>query len=89
MENSAKINSGTIPVFFTPKAVRKAIAKLWKTVFFGQTIVQKASPIANKVGKNIFDHRFTLFEDLNLEPDYCPFDDEDMPTMVRTFIEAI
>ncbi|NES07594.1 MAG: hypothetical protein F6K22_35305 [Okeania sp. SIO2F4] len=40
VENSAKINSGTPPVFFTPKAVRKAIAKLWKTVLSGQTIVQ-------------------------------------------------
>ncbi len=39
-ENSAKINSGTFPVFFTPKAVGKAIAKLWKTVLSGQAIVQ-------------------------------------------------
>ncbi|MGD1716312.1 metallopeptidase TldD-related protein [Dapis sp. BLCC M172] len=58
-ENSAKITSGTFPVFFTPKAVGKAIARLWKTVLSGQAIVQKASSLANKVGENIFDRRFT------------------------------
>ncbi|MGD1701487.1 metallopeptidase TldD-related protein [Dapis sp. BLCC M229] len=88
MENSAKINSGTLPVFFTPKAVRKAIAKLWKTVLSGQTIVQKASSLSNKIGQTIFDHLFTLFEDPNLEPYDCPLDDEGMPTMLKTFIEA-
>ncbi len=88
MENSAKINSGTLPVFFTPKAVRKAIAKLWKTVLSGQTIVQKASSLSNKIGQIIFDHPFTLFENPNLEPYDCPFDDQGMPTMLKTFIEA-
>ncbi|MGD1716313.1 metallopeptidase TldD-related protein [Dapis sp. BLCC M172] len=30
----------------------------------------------------------TLFENPNLEPYVCPFDDEGMATMVKTFIEA-
>ena len=87
-ENSAKINSGNFPVFFTPKAVGKAIARLWKTVLSGQAIFQKASPLADKVGENIFDPSFTLLEYPNIRPYACTFDDEGVPTMVKTFIEA-
>ncbi|NEQ78375.1 MAG: TldD/PmbA family protein [Okeania sp. SIO2C9] len=87
-ENSAKITTGNFPVFFTPTAVGKAIARLFKTVLSGQLVVQKASPLTHKLGETMFDPRFTLFEDPNIGHDYCPFDDEGIPTMVKTFIEA-
>ena len=87
-ENSAKITTGNFPVFFTPTAVGKAIARLFKTVLSGQVVAQETSPLANKVGETMFDPRFTLFEDPNIGPDACSFDDEGIPTMVKTFIEA-
>lgn len=87
-ENSAKITTGNFPVFFTPTALGKAIARLFKTVLSGQVVELKASPLADQVGETMFDPRFTLFEDPNIGPYACPFDDEGMPTMVKTFIEA-
>ncbi|NET46931.1 TldD/PmbA family protein [Okeania sp. SIO2B3] len=87
-ENSAKITTGNFPVFFTPTALGKVIARLFKTVLSGQLVVQKASPLTHKVGETMFDPRFTLFEDPNIGPDACSFDDEGIPTMVKTFIEA-
>ncbi|NES75458.1 MULTISPECIES: TldD/PmbA family protein [Okeania] len=87
-ENSAKITTGNFPVFFTPTAVGKTIARLFKTVLSGQLVVQKASPLTNKVGETMFDPRFTLFEDPNIVLYACPFDDEGIPTTVKTFIEA-
>ncbi|NEO56090.1 MAG: TldD/PmbA family protein [Okeania sp. SIO3B5] len=87
-ENSAKITTGNFPVFFTPTAVGKAIARLFKTVLSGQVVAQKASPLTHKVGETMFDPRFTLFEDPNIGPYACPFDDEGIPTMVKTFIET-
>ncbi|MGB3510399.1 MAG: metallopeptidase TldD-related protein [Microcoleaceae cyanobacterium] len=87
-ENSAKISSGTFPVFFTPRAVARAIARLFKTVLSGQVVVQKASPLTNKIGETLFDPCFTLFEDPNIGPYACPFDDEGIETTVKNFIEA-
>ncbi|NEP82599.1 MAG: hypothetical protein F6K39_33295 [Okeania sp. SIO3B3] len=72
----------------TPTAVGKAIARLFKTVLSRQVVAQKASPLTNKVGETMFDPRFTLFEDPNIGPDACSFNDEGIPTTVKTFIEA-
>ncbi|MGK7923179.1 MAG: metallopeptidase TldD-related protein [Trichodesmium sp.] len=87
-ENSAKINSGTFPVFFTHKTLGKAIARLWKTVLSGQSVGEKTSPLTHKIGQTIFDTRFTLVEDPSLEPYPCPFDDQGLPIMDKTFIEV-
>lgn len=87
-ENSAKISSGAFPVFFTERAVARAIARLFKTVLSGQVVVQKASPLTNKMGETLFDPRFTLFENPNIGPYACPFDDEGIQTTVKNFIEA-
>ena len=43
-ENSAKITTGNFPVFFTPTAVGKAIARLFKTVLSGQVVAQESIP---------------------------------------------
>ncbi len=59
------MNIGTFPLFFTPKAVGTAIARLWKTVLSAQAIVQKAYPLADKLGENIFDRHFTRFNSIS------------------------
>ncbi len=87
-EESATIPSGSFPVFFTPRAAASAIASLFDTVLSGQTVVQKASPLSDKVGETIFDPRLTLFEDPSIGPSACPFDDEGTPTSYKTLIEA-
>ncbi|MDJ0554682.1 MAG: metallopeptidase TldD-related protein [Microcoleaceae cyanobacterium MO_207.B10] len=87
-EKSANISSGTFPVFFTPRALASAIARLFKTVLSGKAVAQKASPLTEKMGQTLFDSRFTLFEDPNIGPNTCPFDDEGIETRAKNFIEA-
>ena len=87
-EKPASISSGSFPVLFTPRAASSAIGRLFDTVLSGETIVQKSSPLVDKIGETLFDERLTLFEDPTLGPSACPFDDEGTPTRRKAFIEA-
>lgn len=86
-ERQATISSGTFPVLFTPRAVASTIGRLFDTILSGQAVVQKASPLADKVGEQLFDPRLTLFEDPNIGASACPFDDEGTPTQRKVLIE--
>ncbi|NJR37692.1 MAG: TldD/PmbA family protein [Leptolyngbyaceae cyanobacterium CSU_1_4] len=86
-EHNATITSGSYPVLFTPRAVASAIAGLFDTVLSGQTVVQKSSPLADKIGETLFDPRLTLFEDPSLGISARTFDDEGTPTSRKAYIE--
>ncbi|MEQ9000332.1 MAG: TldD/PmbA family protein [Coleofasciculus sp. B1-GNL1-01] len=86
-ERQATISSGTFPVLFTPRAVASTIGRLFDTILSGQAVVQKASPLADKVGEQLFDPRLTLFEDPSIGASACPFDDEGTPTQRKVLIE--
>jgi PmbA protein len=85
-ERPAAIASGTFPVFFTPRAGAATIWRLFDTVLSGQTVVQKASPLADKLGQTLFDSRLNLFEDPTIGPSACAFDDEGTPTSQKILI---
>ncbi len=85
-EHQATISSGAYPVLFTPRAAASTLGNLFDTILSGQVVVQKASPLADKVGQTLFDKRFTLFEDPRLGPSACPFDDEGTPTQRKVLI---
>jgi PmbA protein len=86
-EQQASIKSGSFPVLFTPKAVASTIGRLFKTILSGQSVYQKASPLAGKVGEKLFDERLTFFEDPSIGSSACAFDDEGTPTKHKVFIE--
>jgi len=86
-EQTATITSGSYPVLFTPRAVASAIAGLFDTVLSGQTVVQKSSPLADKIGETLFDPRLTLFEDPSIGISARTFDDEGTPTSRNAYIE--
>jgi PmbA protein len=86
-EQNATITSGSYPVLFTPRAVASAIAGLFDTVLSGQTIVQKSSPLTDKIGETLFDSRLTIFEDPSLGISARTFDDEGTPTSRKAYIE--
>lgn len=86
-EQSATIDSGSFPVLFTPRAAAITLGSLFSSVLSGQSVVQKASPLADKVGETLFDTRLTLFEDPNLGVNACSFDDEGTPTSRKAFID--
>ena len=86
-EQAATIQTGSYPVLFTPQAVALVFGGLFKTVLSGQSVVQKASPLADKLGETLFDERFSLFEDPQVGVNACPFDDEGTPTTAKDLIE--
>jgi PmbA protein len=86
-EQKATISSGTFPVLFTPRAVAMVLGRLFKTVLSGQAIVQKSSPLSDKLGQTLFDPRFTLYEDPKFGPSACEFDDEGTPTTQKILID--
>jgi PmbA protein len=87
-EQAATISSGSFPVLFLPRAAASTIGSLFSSVLSGQSVVQKASPLADKVGETLFDKRLTLFEDPHLGVNACSFDDEGTPTSRKAYIEA-
>ena len=86
-ENNATISSGTYPVLFTPLAAAMAIGRLFKTILSGQAVVQKASPLIEKLGEKVFDARLTLTEDPTFGVSACQFDDEGTPTQKKLLVE--
>ncbi|ERT08714.1 modulator of DNA gyrase family protein [Lyngbya aestuarii BL J] len=86
-EQKATISSGSFPVLFTPRAVAMVLGRLFKTVLSGQTVVQKSSPLSDKLGQTLFDPRFSLSEDPQFGPGACDFDDEGTPTTSKTLID--
>ena len=85
-EETATIKNGSFPVLFTPRAATSTIASLFDTILSGQVVVQKASPLADKIGEMVFEPRLTIFEDPTLGPLACAFDDEGTPTSKKTLI---
>ena len=86
-EQSATIASGNYPVLFTPFAAAFTLGGLFKTILSGQAIVQKSSPLVDKLGEKVFDDRFTLTEDPTFGVSACSFDDEGTPTSKKTLID--
>lgn len=86
-ENTVSVESGAFPVLFTPRAAARTLASLFDSVLSGQAVVQKASPLADKLGQVLFDPRLTVFEDPSQGPGRCEFDDEGTPTIRKTLID--
>lgn len=86
-EGGASIKSGSYPVLFTPSAFSSTMGRMFGTIFSGQSIVQKASPLTDKLGEKIFDDRINVFEDPSLGVSACKFDDEGVPTSKKHLIE--
>lgn len=87
-ERQATITSGSFPVLFTPRAAASVLGSLFDTVLSGQAVVQKASPLVDKVGETLFDQRLTIFEDPSIGPSASEVDDEGTPTSRKVLIDA-
>ncbi|MCC0176949.1 TldD/PmbA family protein [Waterburya agarophytonicola K14] len=85
-EGSAKIKSGTYPVLFTPSAVSSTMGRMFGTIFSGQSLVQKASPLTDKLGEKMFDDRINVYEDPTIGVSACDFDDEGVPTSKKYLV---
>lgn len=84
---TAQVSSGALPVLFTPQAAASTLGSLFRTVLSGQAVVQKSSPLADKVGQAIFNSQLTLYEDPEQGTGAAAFDDEGTPTQAKWFID--
>ena len=73
---------GQVPVLFTPRGVGGALLAPLLAGFNGRTVLQGASPLVGKVGEQLLDGRFSMWDEPTFP--YAPgsrmCDDEGMPT---------
>ncbi|HHT9120001.1 MAG TPA: TldD/PmbA family protein [Candidatus Hypogeohydataceae bacterium YC41] len=65
-EQEVKINSGILPVIFTPKAVGLLVAPL-EMGCNGKLIQKGASPLIGRLGEKIADERLTIYDDPTID----------------------
>ena len=86
-ERNVPISTGQMPVIFTPKGFAMTMLESLRLGFNGKTVVEGASPLAGKLGEQMFDSRLCLWDDGRVAESTAsaPFDDEGVPTR-RTFL---
>jgi PmbA protein len=85
----ASISAGTLPVIFKPLGVASALISPLISAFNGKTVFNGASPLKDKLGKKIFDKKFTLTDDalVNYQVSSCPWDDEGVPARSTALVQ--
>jgi PmbA protein len=75
---TAKISTGSYPVVFTPKGVASILLGCLQLALNGKVVLQGASPLGHRLGEQVFDARFSLWDDATIPfaPGSAPFDDE-------------
>ncbi len=88
-KDAAHVTTGCMPVIFTPKGVLMTIALPLQLAFNGKIVQQGASPLGDKLGQEIFDPRFSLYDDgtVDLAPASGPYDHEGVPTQRTPLVE--
>jgi PmbA protein len=88
-KNQASVPTRQLPVIFTPRGVANALVPSLMMAFNGKTVLQGASPIGQKLGKQVFDSKLSLWDDPTIA--YCPHsrpcDDEGIPSQRTSLIE--
>ena len=87
-ERSVRIESKEMPVIFTPGALEVLLLPL-KLGFSGKNVLLGASPLGDKLGREIFDARFSLIDNplIDYAPDSGTRDGEGVPHRVNTLVE--
>jgi len=85
---TAVVQSGTLPVIFTPQAFALVFGGMLQALFAGQSVFQGISPLGNKVGQQLFDPRLNLYQDPTQGVSRSSVDDEGTPTQVNPLIRA-
>lgn len=71
--------AGRVPILLTSKAADL----LWDTVqvaLNGKQVLEQASPWSDRIGETVMSDPLTLFQQPDVGPYSCPFDDEGTPT---------
>jgi PmbA protein len=87
--NIATAPSRQLPVIFTPDGLVSAFIPSLMTAFNGKVVLQGASPIGKRSGENVFDAKFSLFDDPTIDyaPHSRPCDDEGVASQRTALVE--
>lgn len=85
----ANVPTKKLPVIFTPDGVASALIPSLMAAFNGKTVLEGASPIANKLGEKMFDPGFSLRDDalIDYRPETRPWDDEGVPSQRTSLVD--
>lgn len=88
-KNLAQIDSGNLPVVFTPRGVASGLMAPLAVAFNGKLVLQGASPLGQRRGECVFDPRLSLWDDATqpFRPHSGPCDDEGIPCRRLPLIE--
>jgi PmbA protein len=88
-KNQASVPTRQLPVIFTPRGVASALVPSLMMAFNGKTVLQGASAIGQKLGKQVFDPKLWLWDDPTIayRPHSRPCDDEGIPSQRTPLIE--
>lgn len=79
---------GTLPVVFTPMGLAAILLPL-EQALSGKTVLQGSSPLAGKVGEQLFDARFSITDDPLMpgRPSSRPVDDECVASRATALVD--
>jgi PmbA protein len=80
-KRNVNISARPMPVIFTPHGVASTLIAPLIAAFNGKTVFDGASPLKNKLGQQVFDKKFSLWDDATIPYQVAsyPCDDEGMP----------
>jgi PmbA protein len=86
---TAEVRTAEMPVIFTPMGVGEALAPPLTIAFSGRMVHQGQSPLAECLGQEMYDTRFSLWDDATQphRPASRPRDDEGVPSRRVPLIE--
>jgi PmbA protein len=78
----ATVFTKLLPVIFTPHGVASALLSPLVLALNGKTVLEGASPLKDKLGKQVFDKKLSLWDDATVAYGVgsYPFDDEGVPS---------
>jgi PmbA protein len=77
-KKKAAVSTKLLPVIFTPNGVASALLSPLVLAFNGKSVLEGASPLKDKLGKQVFDKKLSLWDDATIAYGIgsYPFDDE-------------
>ena len=86
---TASLPTKLMPVIFTPRGVASALMSPLISAFNGKIVFDGASPLKDKLGLQVFDNHFSLWDDATLPYQVAsyPCDDEGVPGQRTSLIK--
>jgi len=88
-KNQASAPTKSLPVVFTPHGVVGALVMPLMAAFSGKAVLERVSPVGNKLGQLVFDEKLQLWDDSTIayRPASRPCDDEGVPSQCIPLIK--